>query len=198
MKPTIGRRLWFFMSINQALAHGLSKLSEQPFDAGVIYVNETGTVNLQVTDHMGAVRNFLAVPIVTEPEDHGHPYWAEWMPYQKEQAAKQETTPKFNIDSQAQQAAAWLKVVGVLDDIAPNWMELGPMPMDAACAQIQQFAYNEAKSKSLLHNLPQTALSPVQLKFFLSNLETKPGWGKNELKDMLLNIIVQSDQQLTG
>ena len=92
MVPTIGRRMYFFCTPAFRKEFMLVSANESlPFDAGVIYTNAEGShVNVMVTDHAGGQRPFHQVPVVTESEDHGHSCWVEWMPYQREQAAKQE------------------------------------------------------------------------------------------------------------
>lgn len=89
MVPTIGRRMYFH-AVHPA-KYGLTCLDvTQPFDAGVIFVHTDTTVNLQVTDHTGVIKNFHRVEVMQDSHTRllHDDYWVEWMPYQKEQAAK--------------------------------------------------------------------------------------------------------------
>lgn len=93
MVPTIGRRMYFFAATVFMEAVGLTSLREgDPFDAGVVFVNDDGTVNLQVTDHVGKTVHLGKVEVFgsANPDGPKGNAWVEWMPYQKEQAAKQE------------------------------------------------------------------------------------------------------------
>lgn len=91
MVPTIGRRMYFFTKHPEKF--NLTTLdATEPFDAGVIFAHPNGWVNVQVTDHVGNTKTFEFVEVLHEHEAGWEkPFWVEWMPYQKEQAAKQET-----------------------------------------------------------------------------------------------------------
>jgi hypothetical protein len=90
--PTIGRRMYFYCSVGVCIDQELTCLDPaQPFDAGVIYVQDENTVNLLVTDHEGNMVAVTDVPVVTRAyaEEAGLDYWVEWMPYQVQAAAKE-------------------------------------------------------------------------------------------------------------
>lgn len=92
--PTIGRRVWFFASETTCENFGLTRLETcTPFDAGVLYVHLDGTVNVQVTDHLGATAFFEYVELVqdvpTEETAKTKEYWCEWMPYQTKKHAEE-------------------------------------------------------------------------------------------------------------
>lgn len=149
MLPTIGLRMWFRALYPASL--GMTSISaEQAFDAGVVYVHTDGSVNLSVTDHVGKVHKMLNVPVPADPENHDHGFWVEWMPYQKEQAAKQEAAiqdtelgGQLNMESLRQKAAAWDIVVEALDQVSIAWRDLGHSEATAAAQQIAQYAANE-------------------------------------------------------
>lgn len=89
--PTVGRRMWFVSSDEMNEEMGFESLSDQPFDAGVIHVNQDGTVNLLVADHVGHIEALSSIEVfqgdyvVGEvPENH-----VCWMPYQKKQYEQQ-------------------------------------------------------------------------------------------------------------
>jgi hypothetical protein len=82
--PTIGRVVWYFPSEDDLSKLGMIKHGDQPFDAHVIYVWSETCVNLLVVDHAGYTFTRTSVPINVD----GASPRAEWMPYQREQAAK--------------------------------------------------------------------------------------------------------------
>jgi hypothetical protein len=94
IKPTVGRRVWFrpsaeFLANNPTLTQFNS---EQPMDAGIVYVHHDHMVNLIVTDHVGRTLGVPSVPLLAGQyvagEDTDVYCCCEWMPYQKGQAAK--------------------------------------------------------------------------------------------------------------
>lgn len=123
IKPTIGRRVWFrpsaqFLAMNPTLTQFNP---EQPFDAGIVYVHHDHMVNLQVSDHVGRWFQAPSVPLLAghwEPGDEGVYGVAEWMPYQKAQAAKTAPTAASVVDALC--AAAGVDTSGVdLDSDVP-------------------------------------------------------------------------------
>lgn len=88
--PTIGRVMWYRPG---EFLNGLTQHSaDQPMTAHVCYVWSDNMVNLLVIDHAGMTQARTSVPIVQEggPYTAGPSPYAEWMPYQKGQAAKHE------------------------------------------------------------------------------------------------------------
>lgn len=86
--PTIGRQVWFFRA-------GANLETDQAEAATVCYVHGESMVNLHVIDHNGVARAETSVSL-RQPED---PPWettpfADWMPYQKGQAARTEQLEK--------------------------------------------------------------------------------------------------------
>lgn len=98
--PTVGRRIWYWPS-REDLA-GMSPMEfiepegkrvfpreAQPLDAGILYVHDDGTVNLDVTDHLGRhwFREAVEITVSTGPlldfkgSSTGNGV-AQWMPYQ--------------------------------------------------------------------------------------------------------------------
>lgn len=92
--PTIGRRVYFWPT---ARWQGDVIDYKQPCDAGVVYVHADGTVNLSATDHYGHQHAVCGVPFgdfdrakierETQMIEDARGY-ADWMPYQREQQAK--------------------------------------------------------------------------------------------------------------
>lgn len=90
IRPTIGRKVWFW-------PHGrfeMNSLSEkQPLDATVVYVHNDRHVNLVVIDHLGHSHALNNVTLI-QPEDDAqrdmletsHECFCEWMDYQKKVA----------------------------------------------------------------------------------------------------------------
>lgn len=186
MVPTIGRRMYFFTEHPEKF--NLTSLdATQPFDAGVIFVHPDGSVNVQVTDHVGKTKTFELAEVLHDHEAGWEkPFWVEWMPYQKEQAAKQEARSLSDDSGLEARSNAWLAVTAALEEFAPNWLSLAPTAASCAVAQIQQFAFNETTNKSPAQ---LGAMSHSQLQEFRLELETKTSWGRNELKDLLLRVL---------
>lgn len=89
IKPTIGRVVWFTPALNDPQL----PRRDQPNAAIIAYVHSDTCVNLAVFDSNGATVSRTSVKLVQDTDvyaiDGPH---AEWMPYQKGQAAKTEET----------------------------------------------------------------------------------------------------------
>lgn len=105
MKPTIGRRVWYWP--NGVTATDTTPFSiidkAQALDAGVVYVWNDRMVNLDVTDHYGTHHRATSVPLLqpgeAPPTSGGY---CTWMPYQIGQAAQRVDVGQFG--QQAQEA----------------------------------------------------------------------------------------------
>ena len=90
IKPTCGRIVFFTPHKNDQTPH-----SGVPLAAIIVYVHSDSMVNLTVFDAFGRIHARPSVPLLQEgdgkPVDGGY---AEWMPYQKGQAAKTEQLEK--------------------------------------------------------------------------------------------------------
>ena len=108
-QPTVGRVVWFWPSINELLA---LPRAGQPLAAHVAAVSEDGsTVNLQVIDANGHAHARQDVPFFEGGHPDGRSY-ADWMPYQRAQHAKQDAecsapalfgcsdSPSLNVEAQ--------------------------------------------------------------------------------------------------
>lgn len=92
IKPTIGRRLWYWPSESDKRSTCyLPSAEPQPFDAGVVFVHDDHTVNLLVTDHIGRIHSRTAVHLAQPGEDVPYDGYAAWMPYQIGQAKGRHT-----------------------------------------------------------------------------------------------------------
>ena len=82
--PTVGRIMWYWPVKDQR--------GDQPLAAIVAHVWGNDMVNLCVFDQNGTPSSRTSVPIVQDgsPYIAGDSPYAEWMPYQKGQAAKTE------------------------------------------------------------------------------------------------------------
>ena len=88
-QPTVGRVVWFWPSPDEQLA---LPRSGQPLAAHVAAVSEDGsTVNLQVIDANGHAHARQDVPFCEGGLLPGRQSYADWMPYQRAQHAKQES-----------------------------------------------------------------------------------------------------------
>ena len=86
-QPTVGRVVWFWPAPDEQLA---LPRSGQPLAAHVAAVSEDGsTVNLQVIDANGHAHARQDVPFFEGGHPDGRSY-ADWMPYQRAQHAKQD------------------------------------------------------------------------------------------------------------
>ena len=86
--PTVGRIVWFYPS-KQDITDGFIIKGPQPCAATIVFIHEMQIVNLRVLDHAGEAWLFEEVLLFTEYRPDGFPERsAEWMPYQKQQAAK--------------------------------------------------------------------------------------------------------------
>lgn len=84
IKPTVGRVMWYWPDQEDRGA--------DPLCALVAFVHNENLVNLAVFDENAQQFAALRVPIVQDGSPHviGVSAYAEWMPYQKGQAAKAE------------------------------------------------------------------------------------------------------------
>ncbi len=99
IKPTIGRRVWYWPSdydrgLLQNKPETVIQASDrtQPCDAGVVYVHSDRMVNITVADHNGHMHRRTSVNLLQEGDvrpDASDYAFAEWMPYQTGQAKKQ-------------------------------------------------------------------------------------------------------------
>lgn len=92
IKPTVGRKVWYRPSAyDQAGPGGMQVAGEQPLDATIVAVWGDRMVNLLVVDASAKTHQRLSVTLKQgDDEDRiaeGQAY-AEWMPYQKDQAQK--------------------------------------------------------------------------------------------------------------
>ena len=82
--PAPGRQVWYFGGAENP---GKQVPEGVPLAATVAYVHPNGKLNLQVIDSEGIAHSRLNVPLAQDDEKFTIAH-AEWMPYQKEQAAK--------------------------------------------------------------------------------------------------------------
>lgn len=80
--PTVGRVVLFHPSANETLA------------AIVAYVHSPGMLNIGYFDVNGVAKSATSVPLIQDGDERPQAYYAEWMPYQKGQAAKTEALEK--------------------------------------------------------------------------------------------------------
>jgi hypothetical protein len=83
MKPTIGRRVWYWPHQSETLWQ-----HDQPLDAGIVHVHGDGTVNLDIVDEMGRplsspTHNGMTTGYRLTEYAGKAPGFASWMPYQE-------------------------------------------------------------------------------------------------------------------
>ena len=85
IKPTVGRVIWWFEH------DGTTDLVVGPMVALIAAVLPSGRVNLVGWDLEGeSCKGLKHVRIVEDGDATDEDVWAQWMPYQQEQAAKTE------------------------------------------------------------------------------------------------------------
>jgi hypothetical protein len=92
IKPTIGRKIWFWPSRDWIREKGLAAVSGQPHDATIVAVWSDTCVNLACFDANGHPYPCTSAYLYQEDAETPKPdsHFAEWMPYQKAQTAKHE------------------------------------------------------------------------------------------------------------
>ena len=87
IKPTIGRRVWFWPD-RKSSASGFSYSDQsQPLDAGIAYVHSDRLINISAADQNGNMHSFCSVLLCQEGDERPeHGRYCEWMPYQVGQA----------------------------------------------------------------------------------------------------------------
>lgn len=91
IKPTIGRVVWFHPSEFTGEAGFAGHGNDQPYAAIIAHVWSDAMVNLTVFDANGTAHSRTSVALVQDGSPvPGGGFYCEWMPYQKNQAAKAE------------------------------------------------------------------------------------------------------------
>ncbi|MNQ98437.1 hypothetical protein D3C85_1141270 [compost metagenome] len=86
--PTVGRVLWYWPTPEDAAA-GRAVNEGQPFAATVAFVHSPRMINLALVDHNGSPFGKTSVTLLQDGDVvRDKAGYAEWMPYQKGQAAK--------------------------------------------------------------------------------------------------------------
>ena len=88
IKPSVGRVVWFKPGAWDA--KNLAFNDDQPLAALVTYVWNDRLVNLVVFDANGQGQGRTSVPLIQDDDVVPEGFYAQWMPYQKGQAAKTE------------------------------------------------------------------------------------------------------------
>lgn len=89
IKPTIGRVLWFWPSLE--VQQGFVVLHpEQACVAQIAYVWADDLINISANDHRGIQKAFTSVPLIQPGQSKpASGFCCEWMPFQVGQAAAQ-------------------------------------------------------------------------------------------------------------
>lgn len=90
--PTVGRQVWFWPSEEQVAEMRPAYDRTQPMAATVTFVWDDRRVNLAVLDQNAKPYSIIGMKLLQDDDlvDPRESY-AEWMPYQKGQAAKTQT-----------------------------------------------------------------------------------------------------------
>lgn len=155
--PTVGRVVWF-----HAGAHATNLVSDQPLAAMITYVNEDDTINLVVFGKGGDCHQRASVPLWQGDGDAPERRtYAEWMPYQKGQAAKLKEAEK----SKAEAYDLPVSDDAVHSDVqSPEWHNLprnppqAPLDMDA----VRAGGYERGPDGLTLQPQPTYRATPVK------------------------------------
>lgn len=98
IKPTVGRVVWFFPSLNDDVA----RRDNQPFCAHIVYVHNDHLINVAYFDHNGALSAAHSVPLDEDPFPTSEAF-ATWMPYQK-QVASGAVQPTLHAEPKAEES----------------------------------------------------------------------------------------------
>jgi hypothetical protein len=90
IKPTVGRVVWYHPDNVDNIIH----TKGQPPAGIVAHVWSDSCVNLAVFDSNGRTHNYTSVFLYQGDTERPSSCYAEWMPYQKGQAAKTEALEK--------------------------------------------------------------------------------------------------------
>lgn len=98
IEPTVGRVVWYHPAESEVGEHGLVP-SDQPLAAVVAYVHSDTIINLMIIEANGVTHARTEVTLIQGDDKAPEGAFAEWMPYQKGQAAKTEQLEKKASDS---------------------------------------------------------------------------------------------------
>ncbi len=98
--PTIGRKVWLWMSgadrlaYEQAIAEGIKHPEVQPLDASICYTHDDITITVTAVNRCGVVTAHESVELIQEgtPWDEQTGKHCQWMPYQVAAAAASAAT----------------------------------------------------------------------------------------------------------
>ncbi len=94
IKPTVGRRLWYFASKSDYLGSTVPmtvSYRAKPLDACIAYVHSDRLINISVADQNGVLHNRTSITLYQAGEDVPFEVggYCVWMDYQVQQAAKE-------------------------------------------------------------------------------------------------------------
>lgn len=92
IKPTVGRVVWYWPGPTDSI---VGNDGSQPLAAMIAHVWSDTCVNLAVFDGNGVGFNRTSVLLLQEDSPRPSTNFAEWMPYQKGQAARTEQLEKL-------------------------------------------------------------------------------------------------------
>jgi hypothetical protein len=178
IKPTNGRIVWFTPGPRDAIGR---YDTAQPLAAIVTHVLNDRLVNLCVFDSAGNAAARTSVPLLQDDDDRPEGCFAEWMPYQKGQAAKTEALEKTaaaeagSVDLVERIAMVCHQVnraycLSQGDDSQPDWAAAPDWQKDSARKGVAYALENPAATPADSHNS------------WLKEKEAD-GWRYGEMKD---------------
>lgn len=96
IKPTVGRVVWYHPTVDD---HGAKPLAGQPLAAIIAAVWSDACINISYFDANGVARSKTSVLLVQEDQPCPEAGYAEWMPFQKGQAAKTEAVQREAVEA---------------------------------------------------------------------------------------------------
>lgn len=104
--PTVGRVLWFYPSQRTGESDFARHAAGGPYAAIIAHVLDDSMVNLTVFDANGVPHSRTSVPLIHVDDMVADHAFCGWMPFQKGQAARQDTQAAAQVSAAKQSAPA--------------------------------------------------------------------------------------------
>lgn len=143
IKPTVGRRLWYFARKSDYLGSTVPMTvvdRTKPLDAGIAYVHSDRLINISVTDQSGTIHNRTSVPLYQAGEDAPVEVggYCVWMDYQVQQAAKEAgQAPAVHVQMIGASTAPSITIEDIESSIAGEYYLTGDELAQASQAHVK-------------------------------------------------------------
>lgn len=135
IKPTVGRIVWYWLNGQQ----------DQPLAAIIACVHNDRCVNLSFFDELGDQHPQQSIVLIQDDEPKPDESYAEWMPYQKGQAAKQDVASIEKIAKVCYEVNR-AYCIALCDESQVPWSEAPAWQKESAMIGVQ-FHINNPDSK---------------------------------------------------